>query len=61
MLCGVMGLCNFLLGLCVVGGVQVGPDKYMLQVMDIDQNIHNIMIHHQDHGEFSTKISEDTL
>ena len=56
-----MSLCNLMLGLCIVGGVQVGPEKYMLQVMDVDHNIHNLVIHHQDEGEFSTKISEDTL
>ena len=40
-------ICNFVLGLCVVGGMQVGPDKYLLEIMDADQIVHSIVIKHE--------------
>lgn len=37
-------MCNVILGLCVVGGLQIGPDAYVVQVMDAEQSIHDVVI-----------------
>ena len=50
-------MCNVILGLCVVGGMQVGPDVYVLQVMDAEQSIHDVAVHIPNRKKM-TEISE---
>ena len=50
-------MCNVILGLCVVGGMQVGPDVYVLQVMDVEQSIHDVAVHMPNRKKM-TEISE---
>lgn len=42
-------ICNFVLGLCVVGGMQVGPGVYQLEIIDAGGTVHKIL----------TKMSEE--
>ena len=42
-------ICNFVLGLCVVGGMQVGPEVYQLEIIDAGGTVHKIL----------TKMSEE--
>lgn len=42
-------ICNFVLGLCVVGGMQVGPGVYQLEIIDSGGTVHKIL----------TKMSEE--
>ena len=50
-------MCNVILGLCVVGGLQIGPDAYVVQVMDAEQSIHDVVIRMPERQNL-TKISE---
>ena len=36
-------ICNFVLGLCVVGGMQVGPGVYQLEIIDAGGTVHKIL------------------
>ena len=36
-------ICNFVLGLCVVGGMQVGPGVYQLEIIDSGGTVHKIL------------------
>ena len=36
-------ICNFVLGLCVVGGMQVGPGVYQLEIIDAGGTVHRIL------------------
>lgn len=54
-------MCDVILGLCIVGGMQTSPDKYTLEILDANNRVHSVVLNHYEPNYGSGRSSKPAL